>query len=107
MITIIAAYDNTEITITPTETTAKGKLAQVPFTISMNASDVFNVTTEGDPLATTHVERECIADFTGTHIVSTKPVGVIVAQSHTSWPCGDNECGDYCAEWLPPVSNWD
>lgn len=107
MITIIASRPGTQVTITPNATTATGHPAGVPFMVQMNAGDVYNVTTAGDPKANPRNENACVADLSGTHIVSSAPVGVIVAQTHTSWPCGNNDYGDYCAEWLPPVSNWD
>jgi hypothetical protein len=107
MITIMAMTENTRVTITPTAQTAQGRSPGVPFTVVMNAGDVYNVTTAGDPEATTRVENPCDADFTGTHVTADHPIGVIAAQTHASWPCGDNECGDYCVEFLPPVSAWD
>lgn len=108
MITIIASHVGTTITVTPTATTAKGREPGVPFTVILpNEGDVYNITTAADPAAVRRSENRCTADLTGTHIVSNYPVGVLCAQSHSSWPCGDNECGDYCVEFIPPVSNWD
>ncbi|HZV11681.1 MAG TPA: IgGFc-binding protein, partial [Candidatus Kapabacteria bacterium] len=110
-ITIIASQPGTtiEITLPPGERTAQDRTGTFSVTLN-NAGDVYYFTDGADPNATSRVENACVADFTGTHIVSqdpTKPIGVIVSQSHTSEPCGDNECGDFGMEWLPPVSNWD
>lgn len=107
MATIIGSHAGTSVTITPKTATASGHAPGVPFTVTLNEGDVYNLSTAGDPKATTRAESPCTADLSGTHITSSFPVGVIVSQSHTSWPCGDNNCGDYGVEWLPPVCNLD
>lgn len=107
MITIIASRNGTIVSIVPNAPTAMGHAAGVPFMITLNAGDVYNITTQGDPLANPRVEDPCNADLSGTHITSNWPIGVMVAQTHSTWPCGDNECGDYAVEWLPPVAAWD
>lgn len=107
MITIIGSHAGTSVTIVPTAPTAKGHQPDIPYTITLNEGDVYNVTTQGDPKANPRLEDPCNADLTGTHIISTFPVGVLCAQTHNTWPCGDNECGDYCVEFIPPVCNWD
>ncbi|HET7153340.1 MAG TPA: IgGFc-binding protein, partial [Candidatus Kapabacteria bacterium] len=111
---IIASQPNTTVKITlPSSTrTALNKTGTFSVTFN-NAGDVYYFTDGADPNAIDRVESTCLSpagDFTGTHIVSDdpkKPIGVIVSQSHTSEPCGDNECGDFGMEWLPPVCNWD
>src|SRR5579883_2555866 len=110
-ITIIASQPATtvEITLPQGERTAHGRTGSFSVTLN-NAGDVYYFTNGADPAAVNRIENACVADFTGTHIVSqdpTKPIGVIVSQSHTSEPCGDNECGDFGMEWLPPICNWD
>ncbi|HET7153087.1 MAG TPA: IgGFc-binding protein, partial [Candidatus Kapabacteria bacterium] len=109
-VTIIASQNGTKIDITlPSQVhTAQNKSGT--FTITLNAGDVYYFTDAADPNAVNHTEQACVADFTGARIVSEdplKPIGVIVSQSHTSEPCGDNECGDFGMEWLPPISAWD
>jgi hypothetical protein len=107
MVSIIAMRNGTVVQVNPTATTAKGHDPGVTYNVSMNEGDVYNITTQGDPKANPHVENACEADLTGTHLMSNFPIGVIVAQTHNTWPCGDNECGDYCVEFIPPVCNWD
>jgi len=110
--TIIGSVNNTSVTIVPTAKTAKGRAPNVAFKITLNAGDVYYVSDAADPSGSNAVADEdpCEADFTGTHIISSQPVGVIVAQSWSTVPCGQgggNECGDGAQEWLPPVCNWD
>ena len=71
------------------------------------AGDVYMLTTAAFPSATQRVEHPCTADLTGTAIRADHPVGVMVSQTHSSLPCGDNECGDYCVEFIPPCASWD
>ncbi|HZV11746.1 MAG TPA: IgGFc-binding protein, partial [Candidatus Kapabacteria bacterium] len=110
-ITIIASQPATtvEITLPQGERTAHGRTGSFSVTLN-NAGDVYYFTNGADPAAVNRIENTCVSDFTGTQIQSTdpkKPIGVIVSQSHTSEPCGDNECGDFGMEWLPPICNWD
>ena len=106
--TIIAADSQTQVTIVPSVETSHGHLAGTPFSVALNAGDVYYVNDCDDPSATTSgCNGACTADFSGTHIYSNKPVGVIVGISWANVGCGDNECGDAGQEWLPPVSNWD
>ncbi|HET7152916.1 MAG TPA: choice-of-anchor D domain-containing protein, partial [Candidatus Kapabacteria bacterium] len=114
-VTIIASQPGTTVLVTLPSggvRTAMGKTGTFSITFN-NAGDVYYFSDGADPAAINRVENTCLSpsgDFTGTHIISTdpkKPIGVIVSQSHTSEPCGDNECGDFGMEWLPPICNWD
>lgn len=107
-ITIIAQRNGTTITITPSTNTAGGHLAHVPFTVTLDAGDVYYLTSAADPNNTADiVVNMCDADLSGSHIESAFPVGVLTSNSFGSWPCGAQQCGDYGIEWLPPVSQWD
>lgn len=107
-VTIIAAHPETGVTIIPKATTAKGHSVDTAYTISMDSGSVYTLSTAGDPNAIPHNADNCNADLSGTHIYATKPIGVIIAQSHNTLnTCGVGECGDYAVEWLPPISNWD
>ena len=106
-VTIIANKHETGVTIWPSTQTAKGREKGTPYTIAMDSGDVYTLSTAGDPMALPRNESVCDADLSGTHIFATKTIGVIVAQSHSAWPCGDNECGDYGVEWLAPMCSWD
>ncbi len=110
--TIIASQNNTQISITPTTMTAKGHAAGVVFTVKLNQGDVYYVSDAADPSSFDAIDNEnpCEADFSGTHITSNYPIGVIVGQTWSTVPCGQgggNICGDAAQEWLPPVCNWD
>jgi hypothetical protein len=104
---IIAYYPNTSVSIFPTTATAKGNQPGNRLSISLDSADTYLLTTAGSPTSTVPSESVCEGDFSGTMITSSRPVGVIVAQTHTSYPCGNNECGDYGVEWLPPTVNLD
>jgi len=111
-ITIIASQNNTSVTIVPTTKTAKAKAPNVAFKVTLNAGDVYYISDAADPSSSDPISDEdpCEADFTGTHITSSSPIGVIVGQSWSTVPCGQgggNMCGDASQEWLPPVCNWD
>ncbi|HET7152262.1 MAG TPA: IgGFc-binding protein, partial [Candidatus Kapabacteria bacterium] len=109
-ITIIAAQDSTTVKITPTAATAKGNQPGIPFTVKMNAGDVYYISDAADPQATPPSYDPGTADFSGTHIVSInpkKPIGVIVSQSYTADPYTSTECGNFGMQWLPPFQNWD
>ncbi len=106
-ILIIAYYPNTSVSIFPTTATAKGNQPGDRITIALDSADTYLLTSAGSPTATVPAENVCEADFSGTLITSSRPVGIVVAQTHTSYPCGNNECGDYGVEWLPPTSNLD
>lgn len=108
-ITIIGQHEGTSVSITPTSNTAEGHVAGVPYSITLNAGDVYYITTAADPKGSVSFQAfgACEADFTGSHILSSSPVGVLTSLSYGSLPCGDQYCGDYGVEWLPPINQWD
>ena len=88
---VVAAYDGTTVTITPS-TDTPGRKANVPYSVVMNQGSVYQI-------------RAGIAntDLSGSTITSDKPVAVF----------GGNECVfingsfcDYIVEQLTPVSAW-
>jgi RHS repeat-associated protein len=88
---VVAAYDGTTVTITPS-TDTPGRKAGVPYSIVLNQGSVYQL-------------RAGIAktDLSGSIISSDKPVAVF----------GGNECVfingtfcDYIVEQLPPVNAW-
>jgi RHS repeat-associated protein len=88
---VVAAYDGTTVTITPS-TDTPGRKAGVPYSIVLNQGSVYQL-------------RAGITntDLSGSIINSDKPVAVF----------GGNECVfingtfcDYIVEQLPPVSEW-
>ena len=88
---VVAAYDGTTVTITPS-TDTPGRKAGVPYSIVLNQGSVYQLRAN---IAST--------DLSGSVITSDKPVSVF----------GGEECVfihgffcDYIVEQLPPVSAW-
>lgn len=77
-IIIIAAHDSTDVTYTPKVTTEGSPMhpsvaAGTPKTIRLNAGQTFTIKDKID----TSRYRDMRSDMSGTHITSTKPVGVL------------------------------
>lgn len=109
---IIAKDDGTNVTITlrgvgadKARTSGGRAINNTPYTITMNAGDTYMV--RGD--ATTQGQF----DITGSHIVSTRPIGLIGFHERTTIPNsvtsvdGVQYSGrNHLVEMLPPVSSW-
>ena len=104
-IMIIAAYDNTEVTILPTGELAAGVDS---LQITLNAGEAYFTEAYVD----TSWQSGTQADLAGSRITATKPIGVITGNprlSHDS--LGMNENGllrnsdkDMAMEWIAPVN---
>ena len=103
MITIIAAYDNTQVTISPT-----GGLAQCSNCnkVTLNEGDAYQVHSFVD-LGNDVEDQE---DIAGSYIVATKRIGVISGNTRTQIESpfafamlAGNSPKDQTAEWLAPV----
>lgn len=102
---IMAAEDDTEVTINPNANTARGNPATIPFTITMNKGDSYLVQSQ----KTNGIKGR--NDLSGTRINSTKPVGVISGHVRTSILQFRNidegpDSKDHVAEMLPPTKGW-
>lgn len=102
MITIIAAYDNTRVTISPTGGLAQCNNCQ---TVTLNEGDAYQVHSYVD---LGDVENQ--EDIAGSYIFATKRIGVITGNTRTqieapfSFPMlAGNSPKDQTAEWLAPV----
>lgn len=94
---IVSPYDNNLITITPSDLTANGNPAGVPFNITLNQGQTFMVKGR---YATGYS-----ADQTGSVITSTLPIAVFSGTGCANIPVGYGAC-DHLVEQIPPVSSW-
>ena len=98
MFAIVAPFDDTEVEIISTEPTEGGRAAGVPWTVTLNSYDTYQVLANS-PNAST------LRDLTGSIITSNKPIAVVsgsqIAQVPDAIPAAD-----YLIEQMPPVSAW-
>ncbi|MBE0663614.1 MAG: hypothetical protein IH597_14250 [Bacteroidales bacterium] len=90
---IVATEDNTAITITPTAT-GGGFTAGVPGNIVLNEGQVFQLRSSGGG-----------GDYTGSRVVSDKPVSVFGSVECTNIPVGPC-CCDFIVQQMVPTSGW-
>jgi hypothetical protein len=93
---VVAAYDDTEVTITPSQAMAGGHAAGIPFTVVLDRGEAYfgHATTTGSA-----------GDLTGTQISATRPVGMTNGNRCTNVPSGYYAC-DHIFEVAPPVQTW-
>jgi hypothetical protein len=91
--TVLAAEDNTSITITPSVTTGT-RTADTPFTITLNQGEVFRLEAANAP-----------DDMTGTSITSDKPVALFSGVVCANIPSSAGAC-DHIVEQIPPSDTW-
>ncbi|MCB0711445.1 MAG: T9SS type A sorting domain-containing protein [Ignavibacteriae bacterium] len=102
-IVVIAAYDNTQLRITPTASLASCANCQ---TVRLNTGEAYLVQSYVDLTDTTDRIQ---GDIAGSSISANKPIGVITANArswHEPFPGGSlaaNSYKDMTAEWLTPV----
>ena len=102
-ILVIAAYDNTEVVITPTDSLASCAACR---RVILNGGEAYLVQSVVD---TGREMYDAQPDIAGTSIVADKPVGVVSGNTRT-WHepfdegfLGANSFKDMVAEWLTPV----
>lgn len=91
---VIAAEDNTSVTIYPAVTTASGAPAGLPMTQTLMKGEIWQVQDGGNVRGGT--------DLTGSRITADKPVGVLSGHERTAIPWAF-ETKDHLIEMLPPV----
>ncbi len=106
---IVATEDNTIVTITPKALTQKGKPRNVPFDITLNQGDVYQVRSETNRAQLRELninEREI--DMTGSLIKANKKIAVFSGHECTYVPAGPPriKACNHIVEQLPPVSSW-
>src|SRR5207249_2363377 len=103
---IVAPYDNTLVTIGParcdTRSDTSGKLSHSKgdtWAVSLKRGQTYLVQSTGLDIG--------MSDLTGTHIVSTKPIGLISGHQRCRIPVdGHGNSKDHIMEMIPPLSAW-
>jgi hypothetical protein len=92
-LTVVGTEDDTEVTITPTETVGD-RTEGVAYTITLNQGEVYLLesTTDG-------------TDLTGSQITSDKAIAVFGSVQCVNIPDGYGAC-DHIVEQLPPTDTW-
>ncbi len=98
MFMIIAPFDGTNVEITTTVPTQGGHAAGVPWSITLNSYDCYQVLANS-PSSTT------LYDLTGSVITSDRPIAVLSGNQLALVP-NDIMAADYLIEMMPPVSTW-
>ncbi|MCC5946315.1 MAG: gliding motility-associated C-terminal domain-containing protein [Bernardetiaceae bacterium] len=94
---IIATEDNTTVTITPSVATLGGNAAGVPFSVTLDEGQTYQVQSAGS--------NNAIDDITGSKIVSDKPIALFSGNFRTRVP-NNQCCYDHLVEQIPPQSAW-
>ncbi|NLN96540.1 MAG: hypothetical protein GX128_10305 [Bacteroidales bacterium] len=92
-LTVVATEDNTNVSITPTAS-SPGWSAGVTGNVVLNTGQVFQLRTTASG-----------SDYTGSRVVSDKPVGVFGSNNCANIPVGVTAC-DYIVQQLTPVNTW-
>lgn len=92
--TVYAAYDNTTVTITPTNALVGGHAAGVPFDVVLNRGEGYHA--RSSSLSTS---------LTGTEVRADRPVGMVNGNGCTQVPTGTTAC-DHIFEVAQPVQTW-
>ncbi|MCZ6693758.1 MAG: gliding motility-associated C-terminal domain-containing protein [Bacteroidetes bacterium] len=94
---VVGIEDNTQISITPTATSLDGKASGIPFDITLNAGDVYQL-------------QSSVGDLTGTSISSSNSLSCknFAVFGGNEWTrvgqCGGQQ--DHLFEQMYPVSTW-
>lgn len=97
---LVSAFDDTEILITPSATTANGNPAGVPFVVTLDEGECYQVLASGN------------SDLTGTLVASTpqsgncRPFSVFSGASCANVPASCASACDHLFEQNIPVSQW-
>ncbi|KQY57107.1 MULTISPECIES: OmpA family protein [unclassified Nocardioides] len=90
-LTVIGSADDTDVTITP-HTTVGARPAGVPFTVTLDKGETYQLGTSGDG-----------QDVTGTTVTATAPVAVYGGNACVNIPTGSPACNPIIQQ-LPPTS---
>ncbi|MCE1200015.1 MAG: IgGFc-binding protein, partial [Marinilabiliales bacterium] len=97
---IVASEDNTKVTITPSKVTDLLKPANVPFVITLNKGELYQVQSMN------HANLAGQGDLTGSYISSDKPIAFYSGCWSTTIPIGANSAWDHLYEQIPPIRSW-
>lgn len=95
---IIATEDNTKVTITPSMKTRAGKQAGVPFTVTLDKGQAYQVIPAFEPARS--------SDLTGSLIVADKPVAVFSGHNCAYVPDRAWKACNILVEQMPPLQSW-
>ncbi len=93
---VVAGFDNTTVTITPTNNLTGGRAAGVPFDVVLN---------QGEGYLGQSLSSGAAGDLTGTIISADRPVGMTNGNKCTNVPPGTFAC-DHIFEVAQPVQSW-
>ena len=97
---VVASEDQTLVTITPSKITDHLMPANLPFTVTLNKGEMYQVQSmNSDGLAGQ-------GDLTGSLIRSDKPVALYSGSWATTIPNSSNNAWDHLYEQIPPVRSW-
>lgn len=97
-VAVVAAYDDTHVTITPSERTQQGRPAGIAYDVTLNRGDAYQVRPKNNPAS------HC--DLTGTLITSDRPVAVFSGHNCAYVPERSCKACNMLVEELPPASAW-
>jgi len=97
---VVATVDNTKISITPTKITDQLRPANVPFTITLNKGELYQVQSMN------HANLAGQGDLTGSYIKSDKPIAFYSGSWSTTIPASSTSAYDHLYEQIPPVRSW-
>lgn len=102
---VVASEDSTDVTITlagrgqPLARTVRGRSIGDQYTVRLNRGECYMVMGDG--------KTRNVFDLTGSHITSSKPIGVLGFHSRTALPNATTlEGRDHLIEMIPPTSAW-
>ena len=95
---IISPYDTNVVTITPAANTKTGRLAGVPWNVTLSKGQSYLVQSPGT--------SDGSSDLTGSRITSTKPIAVITGHQISSVPPVGASSADHLLEMIPSVDKW-
>ncbi|MCK9639154.1 MAG: PKD domain-containing protein [Prolixibacteraceae bacterium] len=97
---VVASEDQTQVTITPSKITDQLKPANVPFTITLNKGELYQV----QSMNAAGLNGQ--GDLTGSNIKSDKPVAVYSGSWATTVPVTSSSAWDHLYEQIPPLRTW-
>jgi PKD repeat protein len=98
---IVATQDNTTVNITPVRKTDQGKPANVPFSITLNKGQSYQV-------QSSNTDATGFEDLTGSSVASNKPIAFFSGSKATAIPFSGytNFSYDHLYEQIPPTITW-
>ncbi len=91
---VVATTNNTTITITPHARTTDGHIKNVPYTITLNAGETYQV-----------MSSDGSSNFSGTRVESNYPIAVFAGHQCINVPTGNPWC-DHIVEQQMPTPMW-